>query len=53
MDETSKASRSESGRVSSGPLRLHEEEGTLFVIGLGLWIPVQDREEGQALIQEL
>jgi len=53
MAETSKASVSASRRTSSGPLRIYEEGGKLFVTGFGLWIPVRDKEEGQALIQEL
>lgn len=53
MDETSKPSIPASRRISSGPLRIYEEEGKLFVTGFGLWIPVQDKEEGHALIQEL
>ncbi|MCA1961400.1 MAG: hypothetical protein LDL33_11460 [Desulfomonile sp.] len=38
---------------SSGPLRLHEEDGALFVVGFGLWLPVESREEGLRLISEL
>jgi hypothetical protein len=40
-------------RVSSGPLRLHSEEGQLFVTGFGLWIPVANKEEGLRMIAEL
>lgn len=40
-------------RVSSGPLRIYEQDGRLFVTGFGLWIPVQTEEEGQAVIREL
>lgn len=43
----------ESIGVSSGPLKLHEHEGKLFVTGFGLWIPVQTEEEGLELITEL
>ena len=42
-----------SKRVSSGPLRIHEEEGKLFVTGFGLWIAVEDEGEGRKLIEEL
>lgn len=41
------------GRVSSGPLRVYEHEGELFVTGFGLWIPVESEEEGLQLIAEL
>jgi hypothetical protein len=44
---------SPAARVSSGPLRLHEHEGELFVVGFGLWIPVESEEEGLELIAEL
>lgn len=40
-------------RISSGPLRLYEEEGNLYVTGFGLWIPVKTEAEGRALIAEL
>jgi hypothetical protein len=40
-------------KVSSGPLRVHEYEGELFVAGFGLWIPVESEEEGLELITEL
>lgn len=39
--------------VSSGPLRLTEEAGKLFVVGFGLRLPVKDREEGLKLLAEL
>lgn len=38
---------------SSGPLRLFNHEGSLYVTGFGLWIPVADETEGLDLIQEL
>ena len=41
------------GRISSGPLRIYEQDGELFVTGFGLWIPVQTEEEAQDLIREL
>lgn len=41
------------GRISSGPLRIHKENGELHVTGFGLWIPVKTEEEGQALIADL
>jgi len=40
-------------RESAGPLRIHEEDGALFVVGFGLWLPVTSREEGLQLISEL
>lgn len=40
-------------KVSSGPLRLSEESGKLFVVGFGLRLPVKDQEEGRELIAEL
>lgn len=39
--------------ASSGPLRIHEFEGELFVTGFGLWIPVRSEEEGLLLIRDL
>lgn len=39
--------------VSSGPLRIHEEGGKLFVTGFGLWLPVKSEEEARQLIAEL
>lgn len=42
-----------SARISSGPLRVYEHEGELFVTGFGLWIPVESEEEGLDLIAEL
>jgi len=43
----------ETSRKSSGPLRLYTDEGRLFVIGFGLWIPVENEQEGRRLIAEL
>jgi hypothetical protein len=40
-------------KASSGPLRIHNEEGRLFVTGFGLWIPVANEDEGRKLIAEL
>jgi len=40
-------------KASSGPLRIHKEEGRLYVTGFGLWIPVVSEEEGRKLIGEL
>jgi|GEM_PF-1057902 len=40
-------------RGSAGPLRIHEEDGALFVVGFGLWLPVTSPEEGLQLISEL
>jgi hypothetical protein len=40
-------------RKSSGPLRLYLEDGELFVTGFGLWIPVENKEQGLKLIAEL
>lgn len=42
-----------SPRISSGPLRVLEWEGHLFVAGFGLWIPVESQQEGLELIAEL
>ena len=39
--------------ASSGPLRVIDHEGKLFVTGFGLWIEVPDEEEGLRLIAEL
>jgi hypothetical protein len=39
--------------VSTGPLRIYEEDGKLFVTGFGLWFPVETEEEGTKLIEEL
>lgn len=39
--------------TSSGPLRIHEDDGKLFVTGFGLWIPVETEKEGLELIYEL
>ena len=43
----------ESAGVSSGPLRIYEDGGKLFVTGFGLWIPVDSEKEGLELIYEL
>jgi hypothetical protein len=43
----------ESTRVSSGPLRIYNEGGNLFVTGFGLWIPIESEKEGLELIHEL
>jgi hypothetical protein len=42
-----------SARVSSGPLRIYDDNGRLFVTGFGLWIQVESEEEGLDLINEL
>ncbi len=39
--------------VSSGPVKIHEEDGKFYVTGFGLWIPVDSEEEGRALIKDL
>jgi hypothetical protein len=49
MDHESKSGP----RISSGPLRLFEEQGKLYVTGFGMWIPVKTEAEGRALIAEL
>lgn len=38
---------------SSGPLKIHEHEGKLYVTGFGLRIQVKSEEEGRLLIEEL
>lgn len=43
----------ESKKVSSGPLRILNYEGKLFVTGFGLWIHVESEKEGLDLIREL
>ena len=43
----------QSAGVSSGPLRIHKDDGKLYVTGFGLWIPVETEEEGRDLICEL
>lgn len=48
-ESTSRVSK----RVSTGPLRIYEEDGELFVTGFGLWFPVETKEEGTKLIEEL
>jgi len=40
-------------RKSSGPLRLYQDGEALFVTGFGLWIPVENKEQGLKLIAEL
>jgi hypothetical protein len=52
MEEKRDPSPGSSG-VSSGPLRLYEREGKLYVTGFGLWIEVETRDEGRRLISEL
>lgn len=39
--------------VSSGPLRIHSEQGRLWVVGFGLRLEVRSEEEGLQLIAEL
>ncbi len=39
--------------ISSGPLRIHEHEGRLFVTGFGLRIEVKSEEEARLVIAEL
>ena len=39
--ETKIKKTGESAGVSSGPLRIHNDDGKLFVTGFGLWIPVE------------
>lgn len=51
--ETKTEKDKESARISSGPLRIYNESGKLFVTGFGLWIPVESEEEGLDLICEL
>ncbi len=51
--ETKAKKDEESPRVSSGPLRIYNDNGKLFVTGFGLWIPVESEEEGLDLIHEL
>jgi hypothetical protein len=52
MDDSSE-STGRSPKISSGPLRVYEWEGELFVAGFGLWIPVESEQEGRDLIAEL
>ncbi len=52
MDDSAQSTRRSHG-ISSGPLRVHEHEGELFVAGFGLWIPVESEQEGLDLIAEL
>ncbi len=40
-------------RVSTGPLKIHQEGDKLYVTGFGLWIPVETEDEGRELIAEL
>jgi hypothetical protein len=51
--ETKNKKIGESVRTSSGPLRIYNEGGKLFVTGFGLWIPVESEKEGLELIYEL
>jgi hypothetical protein len=51
--EEENSRRKDLPRVSSGPLRVTEEAGKLFVVGFGLRLPVKDQEEGLKLIAEL
>jgi len=51
--ETKIKKTGESAGVSSGPLRIHNDDGQLFVTGFGLWIPVESEKEGLELICEL
>ncbi len=51
--ETENKKQPEIPRISSGPLRLYQEGDALFVIGFGLWIPVDNKEQGLKLIAEL
>ena len=39
--------------TSSGPLKIHEHEGRLFVTGFGLKIEVKSEEEARLVIAEL
>lgn len=52
MDTKNKKTGQSAG-VSSGPLRIHNDDGKLYVTGFGLWIPVDTEEEGLDLIREL
>jgi hypothetical protein len=51
--DTKTKNAGKSARVSSGPLRIHEDGEKLFVTGFGLWIPVESEKEGLELIYEL
>jgi hypothetical protein len=51
--ETKIKKTGESGGVSSGPLRIYNDDGKLFVTGFGLWIPIETEKEGLELIYEL
>ena len=51
--ETNIKNTGESAGVSSGPLRIYNDDGKLFVTGFGLWIPVENEKEGLELICEL
>ena len=51
--ETEKKEAVKISRQSSGPLRLHLEDGALYVTGFGLWIPVDNKEQGLKVIAEL
>jgi hypothetical protein len=52
MDPQEKEPR-ERKRVSTGPLKIHQEGAKLYVTGFGLWIPVETEKEGRELIAEL
>ncbi|MDQ7785141.1 MAG: hypothetical protein RDU20_19805 [Desulfomonilaceae bacterium] len=39
--------------MSTGPLKIHQHEGRLFVTGFGLKIEVRSEEEGRLVIAEL
>ena len=51
--ETKIKKTGESAGVSSGPLRIHNDDGKLFVTGFGLWIPVEIGKGRHELICEL
>jgi hypothetical protein len=52
MDEEHGELRSET-QLSCGPLRIHSDEGKVYVTGYGLWIEVQSEKEGRLVIEEL
>jgi hypothetical protein len=51
--ETEEEKQSGISRRSSGPLRLYHDGQALFVTGFGLWIPVENKEQGLKVIAEL
>ena len=51
--EPEEKKQSEIPRRSSGPLRLYQDGEALFVTGFGLWIPVDNKEQGLKVIAEL